>query len=89
MGLDPLPLKVHPMQGGIAGRHAHPRRLDDQGFLRAKADFAALVEQGNWLRDGGMTSPAIVKRHAREASSIASSVISGIALVGITLASVL
>lgn len=65
------------------------KAADEQGFEQAKADFAALVEQANWLRGGGMTSPAIVRRHAREASSIVSSVIAGVAVLGITLASVL
>ncbi len=64
------------------------RAADEQGFRDAKVEFASLVEQANWLRGGGMTSPAIVRRHAREASSITSAVISGVALLGITLASV-
>ncbi len=64
------------------------READEQGFMNAKAEFAALVEQANWLRGGGMTSPAIVKHHARETSSIVSSVIAGVAVLGITLVSV-
>ncbi|NIA70469.1 hypothetical protein HBA54_17880 [Pelagibius litoralis] len=65
------------------------KAADEQGFRNAKRDFAALVEQANWLRGGGMTSPAIVKRHAREASSIVSSVVAGVAVLGIALAAVI
>ncbi len=64
------------------------KAADELGFQKAKEDFAALVEQANWLRGGGMTSPAIVRHHAREASSIVSSVIAGVALIGITLSAV-
>ena len=64
------------------------READDEGFRRAKAEFAALVEQMNWLRNGGLTKPAIVKTSAREASSIVSSVIAAVTVLIITLTSV-
>jgi len=65
------------------------RRLaDDQGFRRAKAEYAALVEQMGWLRNGGLTKPAIVRTSAREASSITSSVIAAVTVLIITVSSV-
>jgi eukaryotic-like serine/threonine-protein kinase len=65
------------------------RRLaDEQGFRRAKAEYAALVEQMGWLRNGGLTRPAIVRTSAREASSITAAVISAVAVLIITVTSV-
>ena len=68
----------------------NPARLaaDEEGFRRAKAEFASLVEQMNWLRNGGLTKPAVVRGSAREASSIVSGVIAAVAVLLITLTSV-
>ncbi|GAB4394478.1 MAG: hypothetical protein Tsb0032_20000 [Kiloniellaceae bacterium] len=66
----------------------HRRAADEEGFRRAKVEFASLVEQMNWLRNGGLTKPAIVRANAREASSIVSSVIAAVAVLLITLTSV-
>ncbi|MGD1876567.1 MAG: hypothetical protein ACFB13_03600 [Kiloniellaceae bacterium] len=65
------------------------RAADEQGFLRARAEFAALVEQMNWLRNGGLTKPAVVRASARQASSVVSGVIAAVAVLLITLNSVL
>lgn len=65
------------------------RIADEEGFLRARAEFAALVEQMNWLRNGGLTKPAVVRAAAREASSILAGVVSAVAVLLITLTSVL
>ena len=69
---------------------ANPARqaADEEGFRRAKAEFASLVEQMNWLRNGGLTKPAVVRANAREASSIVSSVIAAVTVLVITLTSV-
>lgn len=64
------------------------RVADDQEFRQAKAEYASLVEQMNWLRNGGLVKPAVVRTCAREASSIAASVISAVAVLLITLSSV-
>jgi hypothetical protein len=61
---------------------------DDEGYRRAKAEFASLVEQMSWLRNGGLTKPSIVRAHAREAAAITSSVIAAVAVLFITLTSV-
>lgn len=65
------------------------RVADDDGFRRAKAEFASLVEQTNWLRNGGLTKPAVVRTNAREASSVVSSVVAAVTVLLITLNSVL
>ncbi len=65
------------------------RAADEQGFLMARREFAALAEQMNWLRNGGLTKPAVVRASAREASSVVSGVIAAVAVMLITLNSVL
>jgi hypothetical protein len=62
---------------------------DEEGFRRARAEFAGLVEQMNWLRNGGLTRPAVVRAAAREASSIVAGVAATVAVLLITLGSVL
>jgi hypothetical protein len=62
---------------------------DEDGFRRARAQFAALVEQMAWLRNGGLTKPAVVRASAREASTIISGLIAAVAVMLITLTSVL
>jgi len=63
--------------------------VDEEGFRRARAQFAGLVEQMNWLRNGGLTRPAVVRAAAREASSIVAGVAATVAVLLITLGSVL
>src|SRR5690606_19999496 len=65
------------------------RVADEEEFGRARAHFAALVEQSNWLRNGGLTRPAVVRAAAREASSIVAGVAATVAVLLITLTSVL
>lgn len=65
------------------------RIADEEGFRRARAEFAALVEQMSWLRNGGLTKPAVVRAGAREASTIVAGVAGAIAVLLITLTSVL
>lgn len=64
------------------------RTADEDGFRHAKAEFASLVEQMRWLRNGGLTRPAVIKANAREAASIVSSVIAAVSVLLITLTSV-
>ncbi|WP_340120106.1 hypothetical protein [Pelagibius sp. 7325] len=61
------------------------RAADEQGFLLARREFAALVEQMNWLRNGGLTRPAVVRASGREAASVVSGVIAAVAVMLITL----
>jgi eukaryotic-like serine/threonine-protein kinase len=65
------------------------RAVDEEGFRRARAEYASLVEQMNWLRNGGLTKPAVVRAGAREASSVISGVVAAVAVLLITLSSVL
>lgn len=86
-------LKELAAKGNIAALVAmvdNPSRqlADVEGFRRAKREFASLVEQMNWLRNGGLTKPAVVKVTAREAASIVSSVIAAVSVLVITLTSV-
>ena len=64
------------------------RTADQQGFLLARREFAALAEQMNWLRNGGLTKPAVVRAAAREASTVVSGVAAAVAVLIITLTSV-
>jgi len=64
------------------------QHADEEGYRLARAEFASLVEQMRWLRNGGLTKPSIVRTHAREASAIASSVIAAVGVLIITLTSV-
>lgn len=63
--------------------------VDEEGFRRARAHFASLVEQMGWLRNGGLTKPAAVRAGAREASTIVAGVVAAAAVLLITLTSVL
>jgi hypothetical protein len=65
------------------------RVADDEGFRRARAEYGGLAEQINWLRNGGLTRPAVVRVAAREASSIVSAVLATAVVLLITLNSVL
>jgi len=65
------------------------QKADVEGFQRARTEFASLVEQMNWLRNGGLTKPAVVRASAREASTIVSGVIAAVSVLLITLTSVL
>src|SRR3546814_12135253 len=64
-------LAVHGNLSALVGMIDNPdRRLaDEEGFRRARAEFAALAEQMSWLRNGGLTKPAVVRAAAREAAS--------------------
>lgn len=65
------------------------RAADEQGFRRARAEFAQLVEQMGWLHSGGLTRPAVVRAAAREASTVVSGVVAAVTVLLITLGSVL
>src|SRR3546814_20514794 len=84
-------LAVHGNLSALVGMIDNPdRRLaDEEGFRRARAEFAALAEQMSWLRNGGLTKPAVVRAAAREAASIVAGVAGTVALLLITLTSVL
>ena len=62
---------------------------DEEGFRRARAEFAALVEQMNWLRNGGLTKPQVVRAGAREAATVVSGVAAAVSVLLITLSAVL
>lgn len=65
------------------------RKADQEGFRRARAEFAQLVEQMDWLRNGGLTRPAVVRGAAREAASVVSGVVAAVTVLLITLTSVM
>src|SRR3546814_11000195 len=69
-------LAVHGNLSALVGMIDNPdRRLaDEEGFRRARAEFAALAEQMSWLRNGGLPKPAVVRAAAREAASIVAGV---------------
>src|SRR3546814_6485600 len=79
-------LAVHGNLSALVGMIDNPdRRLaDEEGFRRARAEFAALAEQMSWLRNGGLTKPAVVRAAAREAASIVAGVAGTVALLLIT-----
>src|SRR3546814_12165551 len=76
-------LAVHGNLSALVGMIDNPdRRLaDEEGFRRARAEFAALAEQMSWLRNGGLTKPAVVRAAAREAASIVAGVAGTVALL--------
>src|SRR3546814_18032475 len=84
-------LAVHGNLSALVGMIDNPdRRLaDEEGFRRARAEFAAQAEQMSWLRNGGLTKPAVVRAAAREAASIEAGVAGTVAPLLITLPSVL
>jgi eukaryotic-like serine/threonine-protein kinase len=65
------------------------READEAEFRRARAEFASLVEQMAWLRNGGLTKPAVVRAAAREASTIVAGVAGAVAVLIITVSAVL
>jgi hypothetical protein len=69
----------------------NPQRqaADEEGFRRARAEFAALAEQMNWLRNGGLTKPQVVRAGAREAATVVSGVAAAVSVLLITLNAVL
>src|SRR3546814_7594506 len=69
-------LAVHGNLSALVGMIDNPdRRLaDEEGFRRARAEVAALAEQMSWLRNGGLTKPAVVRDAAREGARIVAGV---------------
>src|SRR3546814_11154582 len=84
-------LAVHGNLSALVGMIDNPdRRLaDEEGFRRARAEFAALAEQLRWLRNGGLTKPAVVRAAARGPASIVAGVAGTIELLMLHLATVL
>src|SRR3546814_12631201 len=76
-------LAVHGNLSALVGMIDNPdRRLaDEEGFRRARAEFAALAAQMSWLRNGGLTKPAVVRAAARAAASIVAGVAGTVALL--------
>ena len=61
------------------------KRRDNLGFEQARNLYDHAVREVDWLRNGGLTSPAHVTRGSHQAALLISSVISGCALLALTL----
>jgi len=65
------------------------RMSDIQGFEQAKATYAILEQEAQWLEAGGLTSPEKIAASARVSSAITSAFIASGALAAFTIAMVL
>jgi len=65
------------------------RQRDSAGFAQAQALYRQAESEIDWLEEGGLTSDGHVTRGSQQASVLVAAVLSGIALVSITLAQVL
>ena len=61
------------------------RTQDTDGFEKARKDYSECVQGITWLENGGLTSVAYVQAKCQHASTIVSAVISGFAIIGLTL----
>ena len=61
------------------------RQRDQKGFARARAAFAQSEREIQWIRDGGLTSEAQVRKGSQQAALLFSSVLSGLGLPTLTL----
>ena len=61
------------------------RQRDQKGFARARAAFAQSEREIQWIRDGGLTSEAQVRKGSQQAALLFSSVLSGLGLLTLTL----
>jgi len=61
------------------------RMRDAAGFENAKLEFQRATREINWLRRGGLTSAQTVRKGARQAALLISTVLSGLTLLLLTL----
>ena len=69
--------------------NAEARRRDSLGFERACVLFERSKREIDWLHEGGLTGADQVRKGSEQAALLVSSVISGTALLGLTLVMVL
>ena len=58
---------------------------DRAGFAQAQAQYRQTLHELHWLQNGGMTDRARVTRGAQQGATVVSAILSGLALVGLTL----
>lgn len=61
------------------------RSQDIAGFAAARAQFQQSVREIQWLKAGGMTNRAHVMRGSQQLATVVSAILSGLALIGLTL----
>ncbi len=61
------------------------RTQDTDGFEKARKDYSECVQGITWLENGGLTSTAYVLAKCQHASTIVSAIVSGVAIIGLTL----
>lgn len=66
-----------------------PRERDHKGFERARENHARAAREIAWLGDGGLTRPETIRKGSEQASLLLSSLLSGMALLALTLVMVL
>lgn len=65
------------------------RNQDTKGYGRARKDYAECTKAIAWLEKGGLTSRAYIQTKSQYASTIVSAVVSGVAIIGLTVLYVL
>ena len=72
-----------------AADNSKVRDRDDKGFERARHLYERADREIAWLRDGGLTRPEQLRRGSEQASLMLSSMLSGLALLALTMMMVL
>jgi len=60
------------------------RSQDNEGFAQAQKEYAGLARATTWLKNGGLTSEAHVRAIAQQGATVISAVLSGAAVVFMT-----
>jgi len=61
------------------------RSQDNKGFAQAQKEYAGLARSSVWLKNGGLTSEAHVRAVGQQGATVISAVLSGVAVVFMTL----
>lgn len=61
------------------------RAQDDNGFAQARKEYAGLARSTAWLKNGGLTAEAHVRAVAQQGATVISAVLSGAAVVFMTI----
>ncbi|MHA1600186.1 MAG: hypothetical protein ACTSW2_05120 [Alphaproteobacteria bacterium] len=57
---------------------------DEEGYKKARAEYANVAQAIVWLEEGGLTSPSYVATKGQQAATIFSAMVSGLAIVVLT-----
>lgn len=57
---------------------------DDEGYEKARAEYANLAQAITWLEEGGLTSPSHVAEKGQQSATVISAMVSGLLIVVLT-----